>query len=45
MNKIIYKNSPQAKNSIKARINREYTVIPVAETLTNGFFSVDKNGR
>ncbi len=42
MNKIISKNSPEVNNILKARIKKEYTVIPVTETLTNGFFSVDK---
>lgn len=42
MKKIISKNTPKAKNIIKRTINQEYAVIPVAETLTNGFFSVDK---
>ncbi len=41
MNKIISTNSPEVKNIIKARINKAYTAIPVTETLTNGFFSVD----
>ncbi len=41
MKKNLSKNSPEVKNNLNALVNKSYPVIPVTETLTNGFFSVD----
>ena len=38
MKKNLSKNSPEVKNNLNALVNKSYPVIPVTETLTNGFF-------
>lgn len=42
MKNVTYQNSPKANKMIKPRETRGHPAITVAETLTNGFFTVDR---